>query len=44
MANLESTLKKIFPQDSMAREDAQGRLNNLALPHWALGDLNGSCS
>jgi len=39
MANLESTLKKIFPQDSMAREDAQDRLNNLALPHWALGDL-----
>ncbi len=39
MANLESTLKKIFPQDSMARENAQDRLNNLALPHWALGDL-----
>ena len=39
MVNLESTLKKIFPQDSMARENAQDRLNNLALPHWALGDL-----
>jgi nicotinate-nucleotide--dimethylbenzimidazole phosphoribosyltransferase len=39
MASLDSTLKKIFPQDSMAREDAQDRLNNLALPHWALGDL-----
>ncbi len=39
MANLDNTLKKIYPQDSIAREEAQNRLSNLALPHWALGDL-----
>jgi len=39
MSLLERTVKKIFPQDSAAREEAKERLNNLAIPHWALGDL-----
>lgn len=39
MANLEETLKKIFPQDSESRDNAKNRLDQLALPHWALGDL-----
>ncbi len=39
MENLESTLKKIYPQDGMARDKAKERLDNLAMPHWALGDL-----
>ncbi|MBU1567519.1 MAG: nicotinate-nucleotide--dimethylbenzimidazole phosphoribosyltransferase [Proteobacteria bacterium] len=39
MSLLERTLEKIFPQDSASREAAKNRLDNLALPHWALGDL-----
>ena len=39
MGLLERTLKDIFPQDSSARDLARQRLDNLALPHWALGDL-----
>ena len=39
MNYLEKTLKKIFPQDSVSREAAKERLDNLAIPHWALGDL-----
>lgn len=39
MTNLEKTLKRIFPQDSFSRETAKKRLDNLAIPHWALGDL-----
>ncbi|MGW8193430.1 MAG: nicotinate-nucleotide--dimethylbenzimidazole phosphoribosyltransferase [Desulforhopalus sp.] len=39
MTFLKKTLEKIFPQDSAAREAAKNRLDNLALPHWALGDL-----
>jgi len=39
MSLLERTIEKIFPQDSASREAAKNRLDNLALPHWALGDL-----
>ena len=39
MSLLERTIKKIFPQDSQSRELAKQRLDNLAMPHWALGDL-----
>jgi nicotinate-nucleotide--dimethylbenzimidazole phosphoribosyltransferase len=39
MSVLERTLKNIFPQDSASRDAAKHRLDNLALPHWALGDL-----
>lgn len=39
MSFLERTLKKIYPQDSTSRAAAKDRLDNLALPHWALGDL-----
>lgn len=39
MSLLEKTLQKIYPQDSISRERAKERLDQLALPHWALGDL-----
>lgn len=39
MSLLERTVDKIFPQNSETREAAEIRLNSLALPHWALGDL-----
>ena len=39
MGLLETTKEKIFPQDSEARDHAKARLDNLALPHWSLGDL-----
>ncbi len=39
MSLLERTVEKIFPQDSASREAAKNRLDNLALPHWSLGDL-----
>jgi len=39
MGLLETTKQAIFPQDFEARESAKTRLDNLALPHWALGDL-----
>jgi nicotinate-nucleotide--dimethylbenzimidazole phosphoribosyltransferase len=39
MSLLERTIAKIFPQDSVSREAARNRLDNLAIPHWALGDL-----
>lgn len=39
MSLLERTLEKIFPQDSVSRDAAKERLDNLAIPHWALGDL-----
>lgn len=39
MSLLETTKKKIYPQDSEARQLAKDRLDNLALPHWALGDV-----
>ena len=39
MSLLERTLKEIYPQDTEYRSRAQERLDQLALPHWALGDL-----
>jgi len=39
MSLLEQTRKKIFPQDSESRDKAQARLEQLTMPHWALGDL-----
>ncbi len=39
MGLLERTIEKIFPQDSASREAAKNRLDNLAIPYWALGDL-----
>ncbi len=39
MSVLEQTIKTIYPQDSSYRDLAKERLDQLALPHWALGDL-----
>ncbi len=39
MSLLERTITKIFPQDTTIRDAAKNRLDNLAIPHWALGDL-----
>ncbi len=39
MSLLETTIKAIYPQDSEYRDLAKERLDQLALPHWALGDL-----
>ncbi|MCF8057626.1 MAG: nicotinate-nucleotide--dimethylbenzimidazole phosphoribosyltransferase [Desulfocapsa sp.] len=39
MSLLGRTLKEIYPQDSGFRDRAKERLDQLALPHWALGDL-----
>ncbi len=39
MSLLEKNLQKIYPQDSVSRDRAKERLDQLALPHWALGDL-----
>jgi len=36
---LEATFRKIFPQDNESRDLATARLENLTMPHWALGDL-----
>lgn len=36
---LEQTCEKIFPQDSDSRDLARLRLEQLTMPHWALGDL-----
>ncbi|MCW5213374.1 nicotinate-nucleotide--dimethylbenzimidazole phosphoribosyltransferase [Desulfobulbus sp. TB] len=36
---LEATFRKIFPQDSEFRDKATARLEQLTMPHWALGDL-----
>jgi len=36
---LEATYRKIYPQDNSSREQAIARLNQLTMPHWALGDL-----
>jgi nicotinate-nucleotide--dimethylbenzimidazole phosphoribosyltransferase len=36
---LEATFRKIFPQDSGYRDKATARLEQLTMPHWALGDL-----
>lgn len=39
MSLLERTIQEIFPQDNDYRTKAKERLDQLALPHWALGDL-----
>lgn len=39
MTVLTSTLEQIEPQDSAARTAARARLDQLAIPHWALGRL-----
>jgi nicotinate-nucleotide--dimethylbenzimidazole phosphoribosyltransferase len=39
MSLFEKTLSNIFPQDSITRDEAKKRLDQLAMPHWALGDL-----
>jgi nicotinate-nucleotide--dimethylbenzimidazole phosphoribosyltransferase len=36
---LESTFRRIFPQDVAFRDRAKARLEQLTMPHWALGDL-----
>jgi len=36
---LEATYRMIFPQDSVSRELATAHLEQLTMPHWALGDL-----
>lgn len=36
---LKETIQKIYPQDTKARDNANKRLDQLAIPHWALGDL-----
>lgn len=36
---LETTFRKIYPQDFEYRQLAEERLNQLTMPHWALGDL-----
>lgn len=38
-AVIDRTKQKIFPQDCEARDNAKKRLDQLAIPHWALGDL-----
>jgi len=36
---LDSTFRKIYPQDYEYRQRAEERLGRLTMPHWALGDL-----
>ncbi len=36
---LEATFRRVFPSDSDFREQAVARLEQLTMPHWALGDL-----
>ncbi|MEQ8151937.1 MAG: nicotinate-nucleotide--dimethylbenzimidazole phosphoribosyltransferase, partial [Smithellaceae bacterium] len=36
---LESTIRKITGQDDAARKRARARLEQLIMPHWALGRL-----
>ena len=36
---LEATYQKIFPQDTSFRDQATAHLDQLTMPHWALGDL-----
>ncbi len=35
----EATFRKIFPQDQDVRDKAAAHLEQLTMPHWALGDL-----
>jgi len=39
MSLLETTVENIAPQDDAAREKAKARLDQLTMPHWALGRL-----
>jgi len=39
MKLLETTIKKIIPQDKAARSQSRTRLEQLTMPHWALGRL-----
>ena len=39
MSLLKETIQKIYPQDSDSRDLAKERLDQLAIPPWALGDL-----
>ena len=36
---LDATYRRIYPQDFDFRRQAEERLNQLTMPHWALGDL-----
>ncbi|MCL7487422.1 MAG: nicotinate-nucleotide--dimethylbenzimidazole phosphoribosyltransferase [Desulfobulbaceae bacterium] len=36
---LEATFREIYPQDTSFRDQATARLEQLTMPHWALGDL-----
>lgn len=36
---LEKTCREIFPQDTSFRDQAKARLDQLTMPHWALGDV-----
>jgi len=36
---MEAVLRQIYPQDQEFREKAVARLEQLTMPHWALGDL-----
>lgn len=36
---LDNTFRSMYPQDSEWRERARGRLSELTMPFWALGDL-----
>ena len=36
---LEQTIANIYPQDTESRDKAKERLEQLTMPHWALGDL-----
>lgn len=36
---VQSVCRKIYPQDSTWRDQATDRLQQLTMPHWALGDL-----
>ena len=39
MGLLDETIKRILPADTVTREKARERLNQLTMPHWALGRL-----
>jgi len=39
MGLIEQTLGKIYPQDTEVRQKAKERLEQLTMPHWALGDM-----
>ncbi|PIE57904.1 MAG: nicotinate-nucleotide--dimethylbenzimidazole phosphoribosyltransferase [Desulfobulbus propionicus] len=36
---IQSTLRKIYPQDQSWRDQAVKRLEQLTMPHWAMGDF-----